>query len=213
MFQPRLDLNSTEIFFYCSYTLGYLAGLMETFLILQLINNMKIKFVTLNIRLQSSKPRNLRKIFPLQRDEVIEKLEREANQFTMDRINEIVATHYLLTMTSRKLNDVFGIPILVLLIIDFQAITSSFYVFLKFFPFFNKLTGILPMMKVLLVLMWPIIIFTEIFIISKNFDDATEKVSLVYSPQLCATIKCFRQKIPQGTYTNYGTCKNIEIKK
>lgn len=186
---------------------------METFLILQLINNMKIKFVTLNIRLRSEKPRNLRKIFPLQRAEVIEKLEREVDQFIMERINEIVATHYLLTMTSKKLNDAFGIPILVLLIIHFQAITSSFYVFLKFSTFHNKFNGVLPMAKELLVIIWPFIIFTEILFISKKFDDATEKVLSISSSHLCARTISFRQTIPQGTYTNCGTGKSLKIKK
>lgn len=212
-FQSRLTWSSTEIFFYCTYTLGYLAGFMESFLIIQLSNNIKIKFAMINIRLNATKPQNMRKIFPQQKTKIIEELQKEVNQVTADRMSEVVAAHYHLTMMSRKLNDTYGFPILILVIINFQAITSSFYVFLKMASFFSKFAEVSMMLKLSLAVIWPFIIFIEMLIIFKSFDDVAEKV---FAKNAGYTVLCMRevsrQIVAQATFTICGTCRNTRIK-
>lgn len=92
---------------------------------------------------------------------------------TAAKLMKIMDTHHHLSDTSRKLNEIFGFPVLVTTAVNFQIGTTSMYYALQLASFPQTITGAIQLTFSLL---WSVIMLVEVFVISKSFENIAEMV-------------------------------------
>lgn len=161
-----------------SYYLIVIANFFQTLLIKGLIEHLDRKFALLTRILQREKQctRNLRKAFAITNIAALVKFEIEDARFMADIITDIVQRHRSLTIIARKLNAVYGFPILITILISLQIATTSFYNFLLFAAA-SKTFDFSSITLLTITFLWPLLLILEIAFIVSGFERMTEKES------------------------------------
>lgn len=163
-----------------SFLLPLTVNLWETLLITILTINIQQKFTKMNslIRNQKQVWVNLRRVLPRNKQQTAEKFEQQERVFTVQRIREIMETHYYVTALCKQLNEMFGYPILITIAVNFVLITLNIYYFME--DIFNETSLNLNMLNRIL---WTTLQGIEIIFILAGFQGITYKVS----QQVCAS--------------------------
>lgn len=141
-------------FYYYSYAAVVAITAFETLLLTELTTQLYKKFSILNA-----------KICP----EI-----QTRDNVTKERIMRIMITHHHLSAISRKLNKIFGFPVLVTTAVNFQIATTGLYYTLQLLSLPPTLTSVIQLTNALL---WSIVMLVQLCIISSGFENISREVS------------------------------------
>lgn len=158
MFASYLSYSSkptlTETFYYYSYSVVTAITASETLLLGELTTHLHKKFSVLNKNLSPSM--------------------QTGQNGSAKRIFRIMITHYYLSDISRKLNKIFGFPVLVTTAVNFQVATTGLYYVILLLSIPPTLTTAVQLANALL---WSVIMLLQVCIISSGFENIAREVS------------------------------------
>lgn len=156
--------DTSDTYFYCNYCFYLLSASIETLLVSELTTQIRSKFTILNSELCCAKfsPQTYFSVFPLR-----------TAQIKSLRINRIMNTHHHLVMTSKKLNDIFGFPLVVTISCNFFIAMETLYYSLQVVIVSRTWNGI---MQAFFGVLWTVLLLIQIFIVTKGFSDLTDAV-------------------------------------
>lgn len=147
LFSSQKITGITKIIYhyeYFSYATAILCSALETLFVAEITTQLTKKFSKLNANIHTRKVVTLMQI------------------------------HNHLSATSRKINNVFGFPALIITGVNFYFVTTTLYYTLQLALLPPTMAGTL---QLLASTTWSVVILTEVFILGKCFENVTEKVS------------------------------------
>lgn len=147
VFSPHQNLTTYSFVYhyeYFNYGTSVLTNAMETLLVHEITTQLSQKFCKLNANIHERK------------------------------IVALMEIHNKLSATSRKINNVFGFPAVIIAAVDFYVTTTTLYFTLQLSSLPPTTTSILQLLASTI---WSVACLTEVLILVKCFENVSEKVS------------------------------------
>lgn len=153
-----------------SYTTAMLSTASELLLIGELTTQLTNKFSILNSHIYPKTVlfKKIDKTYPLS------KLQTQKVDIIVPKLVAVMETHNHLSVISRRLNNIFGFPILIIITVNFYLLTISLFYALQLLSLSSNIISTFQMTASLV---WCVILIFEIFILSRCFENLSEKVS------------------------------------
>lgn len=153
-------------------------GLWETLLMVKLIDGVQKTYLFTNklIIARKRQSKSLRKVVPISTPRKTQKFEYKERIFTKRNMIDIIESHYNATMVSKRINNLFGFPILATLANNFLSSSLNLYYIVVIVRNIERGNKPSPLS---LAVFWPFaIMIGQTILIVRSFDKLATEVEV-----------------------------------